>query len=369
MIFAKTAGLTNLCLLRFLQYIPIVIFWHLRDRARPDVIGPARNPLSISLRGGGFKWRDKRRHRRPGANRSSGVRQMIRAEPTDFVRPPVEALAQLILQHASDNLSLVKRTRARSDVQLLHPMERCPPALREQSLAPLSLPTSSELAGKQHLEDLVTIAVTSSERAEALLQSASRMHVRARQALWACTSIAVTCVGMSVFGIIGMSHDRAIANNLVNVAGPPQSSQPQQLEAESQPNAANRSIAGNQTDTAPAAQGSIHPTSVDTSGAQGMAPQQVIVVPGGNPIVATPLSPLQEATYSPHSPTNTEVEQSPSAPPPWPQPMGSASDATYSALWPTHVATARPTWIAHRRRAQVPQFITSIQRSIITLFR
>ena len=72
---------------------------------------------------------------------------MTRAEPDDdFVRPPVDALAQLILEDAREDLSLVKRTRGTGKNIRVADASLGP--VRQQSVSALCLLSDTDAANR-----------------------------------------------------------------------------------------------------------------------------------------------------------------------------------------------------------------------------
>src|SRR5690348_12801035 len=102
---------------------------------------------------------------------------MTGSEPDDFVRPPVDAIAQVILQDALDDLSLVRRTRVSAN--LLRVNKAGPPAERHHDGLPLALAADTDIDHKRYLEDLVSIALSSAERADNFLMQANATRARA----------------------------------------------------------------------------------------------------------------------------------------------------------------------------------------------
>lgn len=116
--------------------------------------------------------------------------------PGDYSQLPVEQLAQLLLLRAREDVALAQRLPANDDRHAGHDdmqsrIEALPAMQREDDLA-LSLPPRlGEPAAMEALEELVAVALTSAQDAEALSQQASR---RARRG----TTLAVA------LGILGM---------------------------------------------------------------------------------------------------------------------------------------------------------------------
>jgi hypothetical protein len=98
--------------------------------------------------------------------------------------------------------------------------------------------------------------------------------------------------------------------------------------------------------------------------------RRVISVPGGQPIIATPLSPLHDATYSEPWPGPEATKQSASYSYQWPRAQDSQQATTYTTLWPARTEPAQqPSWTPRQRRAQQPPFLAVIQRNLRMLFR
>lgn len=273
---------------------------------------------------------------------------MTPAEPDDFDRHAVDAIARLILQDALDDLSLVRRTRGSAD--LLRENKAQPPVVRQPCRSPLTLASDPELARKRYLEDLFSIAVAAAERADNILMKANAAHAKAVRTIGALAVMAT--VGMSV-GILGM---------VASVRSHP--GQFQSLEQPQQP--AKHQLAAVKSVVTDERQASTT-TQQTAPDPQQAAKQQVIIVPGGRPIIATPLPPLYEATYSAPWPEPVDKGQSTSYAT-WPQSADASQAASHSSLWPSRPHHAHPT-SAPPRHVQTPGFFAAIQRGLRTLFR
>jgi hypothetical protein len=294
---------------------------------------------------------------------------MTRSEPDDFVRPPVDALAQLLLQDALDDLSLVKRTRGSGKSVQVSDMQS--PSVRRNAPA-LCLVSDSDLANKRYLEDLVSIAIASAERADSVLLKADATHTKTVRAICGLASVAVVGIAAAVVGVVGLPGGGVTDQKLVAVAGQIHSLDQQQQVANNKLDAV-KSEVDDQRKAATSIQHASPPLQVDASDPQDQAQQRVITVPGGQPIIATPLSPLRDATYSEPWPGPDVTKQTASYSYQWPQAPDTAQSTSYSTLWPSpsHTEPAQqPSWTArHRRVQQPPQFLLVIQRNLRMLFR
>jgi hypothetical protein len=289
---------------------------------------------------------------------------MTRAEPDDFVRPPVDAVAQLILQDALDDLSLVKRTRGSANLPQINKAQQ--PTVRQQDGLPLPLGGDTDSANKQYLEDLVSIALTSAERADIMLMQVNATHAKAMRIAGVFAAIATVGVAAGVFGIIASGGDPATDRKVAEVTGQIQSLEQQQQSANHLLADVKSEVAG-QREAITTIQQTASSTQTDASNPQATTNQRVIIVPGGQPIIATPLSPLREATYSAPWPKPPAKGQSASSVA-WPQPPEVTRTST-SSLWPSRQYTTHPNSTPQSRRAQTPGFLVAIQRGLRTLFR
>jgi len=288
---------------------------------------------------------------------------MTRAEPDDFVQPPVDVIAQFILKDALDDLSLVKRTRGSAN--LLRTNSAQPPAVRQKYGLPLTLAADTDLANKRYLEDLVSIAVASAERADNTLMQANATHARAMRTVGVFAAIATVGVATGVLGMVVARGGRAADQKLVEVAGQVQSLEQQQQSANHLLAAVKSEVAG-QREAITTIQQTSSPAQADAYDPSDPTKRRVIIVPGGQPIIATPLSPLHEATYSAPWPEALDKGQATSA---WPQPPETVQTTSSSSLWPSRQYTIHPAWTPQGKRAQPPGFLVAIQRGLRTLFR
>ena len=112
-------------------------------------------------------------------------------------------VAQFMLDAAREDLSLV--TRAHGGGRDAPVYRHAIPASREEPHLSLALELRAELAARQHLEDLVSIAVASAQQADDALQLARQASTRARRGIWG-----VTCTGalLVVAAIAGIADHR-----------------------------------------------------------------------------------------------------------------------------------------------------------------
>lgn len=290
---------------------------------------------------------------------------MTRSEPDDFVRPPVDLIAQVILQDALDDLSLVKRTRGSANLLRINKAQ--PPAVRQQDGSALTLAADNDINNKQYLEDLLSIAMSSAERADTLLMQANATHAKTMRAAGIFAAIATVGVAVGVIGMIASLGGHVADQKLVEVAGQIQSLQQQQQSANELLADVTSEVAGHRQ-AITTIQQTASPTQTDGPDPQEPPHQRIIFVPGGQPIVATPLSPLHEATYSAPWPEPADKAQSTSNAT-WPNPPETAQTTSSSSLWPSRQYATRPTWTPQTKRTQSPGFLVAIQRGLRTLFR
>ena len=108
-------------------------------------------------------------------------------------------LAQFMLDAAREDASLV--TRAHGGGRDAPVYRHAIPASREEPHLSLALESRAELAARQHLEDLVSIAVASAQQADDALQRACQASTRAKRGIWGCTSIGAILVLVGIAGI------------------------------------------------------------------------------------------------------------------------------------------------------------------------
>ncbi len=295
---------------------------------------------------------------------------MTRSEPDDFARPPVDAVAQIILQDALDDTGLVKRTRGAG--KGIRAADLSPLSLRQQTVPALCLLSNSDLANKRYMEDLVSIAIASAERADSVLLKANATHARTVRAVCGVASIAAIGVAASVLAMFGLPGGaRGADEKLVAVASQIQSLDQQQQLANHKLDAV-KSEVDDQRKAVTEIEHARPSPQMEASDQQSQAKQRVITVPGAPPIIATPLSPLHDATYSEPWPGPEVTKQSASYSYQWPQASETAQATPYSTtLWPARTEPVQqPSWTARHRRTQTtPQFLLVIQRNLRMLFR
>jgi len=143
-----------------------------------------------------------------------GVRCMIRATPEDFVRPAADALAQIMLQCASDDPSLVRRSRGHGKSAQIQ--AKLLPAVQRETGSPFTLLSNSDRATRQYLEDLASIAGASAERADDVLLQARR---RANRAVWAFASVAAVRVVVGAAGVVSSRSGNETGGRIPEIAG------------------------------------------------------------------------------------------------------------------------------------------------------
>jgi hypothetical protein len=109
-------------------------------------------------------------------------------------------LARLILDAAGEDASLI--TRSHNDGRDAAVHWHAIPASREDRHLPLALESRVDLTARQHLEEVVSIAVASVQEAEDAVQRAHQFSTRARRGI--CAAI---CIGTLLFlvGIAGIT--------------------------------------------------------------------------------------------------------------------------------------------------------------------
>jgi hypothetical protein len=295
---------------------------------------------------------------------------MIRATPDEFVRLPADALAQIMLQCASDDPNLVRRSR--SPATSVPVQTKLPSAAQHESGSPLTLLASSDRATKQYLEDLVSIAVASAERADDVLNQANATRRKANRAVWAFASVAAVGVVVGTVGIVSSSRSgNATDGKLTEIA-----SEVRSLGAQQEQN--NHQLAVVQSDVsveheaAAAIQEAATPARPDTATSKPETEPQVAAVPQRQPNLTAPVSPVQQATYASSVwPQRSRAEQPNTYSAPWPQHTQSVQPTTYSSPWPQHT---QPAWSARHRpqptqQPAVPRFLVAIQQNLRALFR
>jgi hypothetical protein len=294
---------------------------------------------------------------------------MTRSEPDDFAQPPVDAVAQIILQDALDDPGLVKRTRGTS--KGIQTADLSHLSLRQQSVPALCLLSNSDLANKRYLEDLVSIAIASAERADNILLKANATHTRTVRAVCGVASIAAAGIAAGVLAMSGLPGAHGTDEKLVAVAGQIRSLDQQQQLANHKLDTVTSEVDDQRKVVTQIQHAGPSPQMEVSDQQQGQAKERVITVPGAPPIIATPLSPLHDATYSEPWPGPEVTKQSASYSYQWPQASETAQATSYSTtLWPSRTEPVQqPSWTARHRRPQTPQFLLVIQRNLRMLFR
>jgi hypothetical protein len=290
---------------------------------------------------------------------------MMRAKPDDFVRLPADALAQIMLQCASDDPTLVKRSRG--PAKSVQVQAKLPSPAQHDPGSPLTLRSNSDRATKQYLEDLVSIAVASAERADDVLNQANATRRKANRAVWAFASVAAVGVVVGTAGIVSSRSGNATDGRLTEIASEVRSLGAQQ-ELTNHQLAVVQSDVSDAHEAAAAVQEAATPARPDAATSKAATEPQVAPVPQSQPIVAVPVSPVQQATYSSSVwPQRSRPEQPTTYAAPWPQHTQSVQPTTYSAPWPQHTQPART--VRYRQQPTVPQFLVVIQQNLRALFR
>ena len=112
-------------------------------------------------------------------------------------------LAQFMLDAAREDASLV--TRAHGGGRDAPAYRHAIPASRDEPHLSLAPESRAELAARQQLEDLVSIAVASAQQADDALRQARQASTRARRGIWGFTCISALLV---VVGIAGIADHR-----------------------------------------------------------------------------------------------------------------------------------------------------------------
>jgi hypothetical protein len=289
---------------------------------------------------------------------------MIRAKPDDFVRLPADALAQLMLQCASDDPTLVKRSR--SPAKSVQVQTKLPSAAQDESRSPLTLLSNSDRATKQYLEDLVSIAVASAERADDVLNQANATRRRANRAVWAFASVAAVGVVVGSVGLVSSRSGNATDGKLTEIASEVRSLGAQQ-ELTNHQLAVVRSDVSDEHEATAAIQDAATPARPDPATSNAETVPQEAPAPQSQPNVAAPVNPVQQATYSSSVWPQRSRQQPNTYSAPWPQHTQSVQPTTYSSSWPQHT---QPAWSArHRQQPTVPRFLVAIQQNLQALFR
>ena len=132
-----------------------------------------------------------------------GVTLMNGTTPGEPPQADIGMLAQFMLDAAREDASLV--TRAHGGGRDAPVYRHAIPASREEPHLSLALELRAELAARQQLEDLVSIAVASAQQADDALRQARQASTRARRGIWGFTCISALLV---VVGIAGIADHR-----------------------------------------------------------------------------------------------------------------------------------------------------------------
>jgi hypothetical protein len=296
-----------------------------------------------------------------------GVRCMIRAKPDDFVRLPADALAQIMLQCASDDPTLVRRSR--SPAKSVQVQTKLPSTAQHESGSPLTLLSNSDRATKQYLEDLVSIAVASAERADDVLNQANATRRKANRAVWAFASVAAVGVVVGTVGVVSSRLGNATDGKLTEIASEVRSLGAQQELTNHQLTVVQSDVS-DVHEAAAAIQEAATPARPDAAISKAETEPQVAAVPQSQPNIVAPVSPVQQATYSSSVwPQRSRAEQPTTYSAPWPQRSRAEQPTTYSSPWPQRT---QPVWSARHRQQQqptVPRFLVAIQQNLRALFR
>lgn len=309
---------------------------------------------------------------------------MIRVRSDDIARPPADVVARLLLQCTRDDPTLVKRTRGHARTAQTPAIQ--PPVTQAALRPPSIVLANADPAAKQYFEDLVSIAVASSERADDLLREAYAANRKATYATWTFASIAAVSVAVGLAagaaGMIGNHHGNATDSRLTEIAGEVKSLGQQQQQAGQQLAAVRSEIVKRHTDT----------VTVQEADTQGVIPAETL------PATAEPLGQQQQASQhlaavqseiaDNHTDTTTvdpppadiqgaipvETLQATAVQPTATQPFGATpenpvQEATYSAPWPVYHHPRRRIRTVQRRRVEAPHFLVVLQQNLQTLFR
>jgi hypothetical protein len=162
--------------------------------------------------------------------------------PGEPPQADIGMLAQFMLDAAREDASLV--TRAHGGGRDAPVYRHAIPASREEPHLSLALETRPDLAARQQLEDLVSIAVASAQQADNALRQARQASTRARRGIWGFTCISALLVVVGIAGIADhRPYDRSDrelapkASDDLSVAEPQRhaSGQPSEIEARAVP--------------------------------------------------------------------------------------------------------------------------------------
>ena len=162
--------------------------------------------------------------------------------PRKSPQADIGMLAQFMLDAAREDASLVMR--AHGGGRHVPVYRHAIPASREEPLLSLPLESRPELAARQQLEDLVSIAVASAQQADDALRQARQASTRARRGIWGFTCISALLVVVGTAGIAGhrpyYKSDRELApkaSDDLSIAEPQRqaSGHPSEIEAQAVP--------------------------------------------------------------------------------------------------------------------------------------
>jgi hypothetical protein len=250
---------------------------------------------------------------------------MVDAMPDDLARPPPEALARMMLECARGDPTLVQRTRGRDR----NPQTRSGelPAAQQEPLLSLASGSHAEPATEQHLEDLVSIAVSSAQEADHALQLAQAASRKANRRMWAFAGVGALGMMTGIAGIVDNHLNTAVDQKLTEISSEVQALDEQQHQTSNRLAYVASQVADGQEAAASA--------------------QQTTVAEAATP--ATSVQPTQPYLVSPvDTPQYTNY---------------------YSSPQQTNLPPTRRTWTTHHRQAVVPNFVVVIQRNIRGLFR
>lgn len=256
---------------------------------------------------------------------------MDRAMPDTPTSPDARMLAALMLDCAREDLSLLTRSRGGRNGRL---MRHDPQGAPGEPNAPLVLETKSELAAQQHLEDLVSIAVTSAQQADEAVQRACQASATTRRSIWALAGISVLGV---ILGIVGFASGQLSAGEdgrLIAMAKDVQNLSNQQRQTHAELTVVRSEVAASQATGATA-----------------------VEVPSPSKIPAE----SQEWTTSVSERTLQTGLKTPTS--------TSLRPVTYGSLWPSHSQPTRQASARPDRRVVLPPFFVTLRQNMRAMFR
>lgn len=279
---------------------------------------------------------------------------MAQGEADDVGRPPTDVLAQMMLACVRDTPALTARSRGTAGTRQCEPGD-LPALCRVEST--LRLPASAEVENSPYLEELVSMATVSIDRANEAIFEANEARRRATRAAWTSASIAAVGIAVGVAGMASHFAGASVSNNLAQSTNKPALTGDPPALLDDQPSAPVSTIA--EADSV-APQSELAPEIASATTTSPNSPPAA----SANMFATASAAPITPAT--PPAPTSPSV--SPNSLTPWPTWPPPVVRTTYSAPGPSYRQPMRRIPTTQRSRVVLPGFIIVLRRNIRALF-